>query len=575
MVIAQPFLTLTPNEPFVCSATQKAAQLAAVGETLAIARARHHGAPATHFTVFPEYSIPGVEGVALIQAAVTAAEWPIGSVVIGGTDALSKTEFAALAEQPNTYFDSEHNSLDGIGTNQWLNCGITWVKGADGTVERWLQPKLHPAWPEQNINFQDMYRGHSVFLFKGPFANGTLYRFSSLVCFDWIATIGNQKAWRWVVQNLNQEAAQAQAEYSLSWFFVIQHNRRPSDNTFLNEVAAFFDQTAFPSVHRQGACLIFANTAGKAGPGRSDLFGSTSLIFTRQTLFSDATSLPTFSNGGERFRSSTLLAAYRDVYFRERGACVHSFAQVNPSSITAGAAGRTIALDRPFVFPLNGTADPRAPRAAVPACVKWLNDTLDEVQSLAARYPAATLAAPAEAAHRHSIQSLRGITSKSAAHTVKLATAEATAKHADEWDAREAEAVEHFTHTLTILDIGYPHPTVGADPAHATIEINGQSVDLFAIRGSSHEACIEHSKSFVPRTSRQILLISRDRDNTPWRKRLGSILQPEPAKLGEERRFVDPQGGTLHLGYERLLQIFRDSSDAGAVQEAVNAELAA
>ena len=170
------------------------------------------------------------------------------------------------------------------------------------------------------------------------------------------------------------------------------------------------DQTAVPNVHRDKACLVFANTAGKTGPGRSDRFGATSLILAKQTLFTDPDCHSTFCNGGERFRLSTLLAAQRDILFRERGACVHSFAQVNPGSLSAGAAGKTIALQNPFVFSLNDDVDPRAPSAPVPASTKWLNDELDEVRSLGVAYAASALAAEANAAHVQTVAGLRGVT---------------------------------------------------------------------------------------------------------------------------------------------------------------------
>ena len=103
-----------------------------------------------------------------------------------GVDALSKQDFLTVAASARTYLDVVGNDLGRIAGNEWINCGITWVKGADGTVERWLQPKLSPAWPEQNVLYQDMFHGNSVFAFKGTLNNGTHYRFCSLVCFDWI-----------------------------------------------------------------------------------------------------------------------------------------------------------------------------------------------------------------------------------------------------------------------------------------------------------------------------------------------------------------------------------------------------
>ena len=340
-------------------------------------------------------------------------------------------------------------------------------------------------------------------------------------------------------------------------------------------MSAFFNQTDNPTVRRERACLLFANVAGKSSPGRTDLYGGTSLVFAGQTLFSQAPCPVTFSNGGSRFRSSTLLNAYRDVYFRERGACIHSFAQVNPDSLQAGAAGRTMAVERAFVYPLNATVDPRAPSAPVPGCVKWLNDELDALSGLHTHYPEAALAGPAGATHQRSISALRGISAQSATHTVGLAACQPQVRHADEWDRVESEAVEHLVNTLDIVAIAYPDLQVGADPAHATVRVGGQVIDLLAIRGQKHEACIEHSKKFSPLPHRPVLLVSRDRDNTSWHRKFGSILETEPGQLGPERRFTDPRAGSLHLGYSRLLDIFRQSPTPVAVQGAIHAELAA
>src|SRR5262249_18633098 len=151
--------------------------------------------------------------------------------------------------------------------DQWVNCAITWVKSANGHLERWIQPKLYPAWEEMNISHQHMFRGSSVYVFKGLLANNAPYRFGTLVCFDWIATIGIQTPAQWILADLQQQAAGHQLP--LSWLFVIQRNKKPSHDTFLNAVSVFFNQTQFPNALRERACLVFANSAGKRAPGRT------------------------------------------------------------------------------------------------------------------------------------------------------------------------------------------------------------------------------------------------------------------------------------------------------------------
>jgi hypothetical protein len=471
--------------------------------------------------------------------------------------------------------DLINNSLDRVTNNAWINCGIVWVKAGNGTIERWLQPKLSPSWPERNVDYQDMFRGDSVFTFRGLLDDDTPYRFCSLVCFDWIATVYKKKVWQWVLEDLQQQAAQAQAEISLSWIFVIQSNPKPSHDTFLTEVSSFFEQKTAPRVRRDRACLLFANSAGKPTPGKANEYGNTSLVFPPQTLFTQPDCSPTFSNGGPRFRSSTLLSAYRDFVFRERGACIHSFLQVNPNSLSAGAAGRTIAIENAFVFPLGGTSDRRVPSDSVPACIKWLNDELDVISPLSARDPGVPLARPTDATHLQTIAALRTISPQSAVLTVKLAAQESNAKHADDWDQTESHALEHLVHTLDIVCLGSSPPTVGTDSSHASVVMNNQTVDLLAIRGESHEECLKHSQNLLPMPRRQVLLVSRDPDNNPWPRRFGSFLQPQSPHLGQERNITDPASGLLHIGYRNLLNIFQQTTTVDAVPGAIDAELTA
>jgi len=83
VVIAQPYLSLTGTEPYQCIPAAKARQLAVLADTLAVARAKPHGAPKTHFTVFPEYSIPGLDGIAFVETTLRNVDWPNGTIVIG------------------------------------------------------------------------------------------------------------------------------------------------------------------------------------------------------------------------------------------------------------------------------------------------------------------------------------------------------------------------------------------------------------------------------------------------------------------------------------------------------------
>jgi len=255
---------------------------------------------------------------------------------------------------------------------------------------------------------------------------------------------------------------------------------------------------------------------------------------------------------------------------------VHPFFRSNQSGFPPpGAAGRSLAVENAHVCPVSGPPEPRAPAADVPASVKWLNDELDQVQSLSFRHPAAPLSAQVNIAHLQNTAALRGIASQSATHAIRLAAQESKTQNADDWDSTESEALEHLVHTLDIIGVGFSPPTVGVDPAHATVPITNKVVDILAIRGSSHEQCIAHSRTFLTNPQRQVILVSRDPDNTAWDKRFGSFLRPETPQLGDERNITDPASGSLHLGYQNLLGIYRQSATPADLGGGIGAELAA
>ena len=578
VVIAQPHIpreSLTANEPFHCTDEAKPQRLAMLTETLNVSVSARHGEPKTHFTVFPEYSIPGLDGIAHIEAVLRDNNWPSTTIVIGGIDALDRTQYLTLLHAPHTHVDQVRNGGDNVPAHCWVNCAITWVKTADGTLKRWLQPKLHPAWEEMNIRHEQMFCGSSVYIFKGLMDNNVPFRFATLVCFDWIASLHGQTPSKWILSNLHEQAIDGQIP--LSWLFVIQHNRKPSHNSFLTEVTPFFNQNEFPNATRHNACIVFCNTAGKHEPGRTIEFGGSSIVLSPHTLFERPCCVPTFSNGGARFRDgSNQLQQYKDFFFRERGACIHSFSLVNPGSLIAGPAGRTYALNDAYVCPISGTLEPRAPAAPVPATVKWLNDELDDIRSLSATYPNAPLAGEVDEAHRSNVSAVRDLPSQSVTQAIALAVqCRVIARCADEWSSTESSALIHFVHTLDILAIGVPAPVLEGTSAHAVVSIDGQSVDLCAIYGVSHEGCIDRAKRVQRNPRRRLLLISRDLDNTHWNPRYDNFLQQTATSLHQEHRITEPATRLLHLGYQDLLSSFRHAATVGECSDGIKTALAA
>ena len=159
MVVAQPYLAdgaLTPQEPYRVAVEAKDRQLETVNRTIDVARMEN-----ADFTVIPEYSVPGLSGIAVIEERLGSDAWPPGAILIAGIDGLNKDEYASVVETPDTCVD-DANGKESVEEDQWVNCCITWVKSTDGRLFRWVQPKLWPAWPEQRTQHQRMFKGRSM-----------------------------------------------------------------------------------------------------------------------------------------------------------------------------------------------------------------------------------------------------------------------------------------------------------------------------------------------------------------------------------------------------------------------------
>lgn len=586
MVIAQPHFTLTPAEPFQIRAELRQQQLDLVSRTLDIARAAAHGAPRTHFTIFPEFSIAGLQGVAAIDAILQAANWPERTVVIGGVDGLERADYLALIEAPNTFVHAA-NGADRLAADQWVNCAVIWVKGANNLVERWIQPKIYPSRPENNAQFQRMFRGGAVYLFKGFYeTGGAAYRFSSLVCFDWIATVDASKPWQWLLGSMHNEGVPLMASLPLTWMFIIQHNEQPNHATFLGEFADFYDPNQYPSASRQGTCVVFANNAGAEKPGRINSYGCTSLIFPQTATFTTTDCSMTHSNGGPRFRGNNLVHPHRDVFFREGGACIHSFIQVNPASIIPGAAGQRIPVENPFVYPIDPAAtDPRTPGGVVPGAVKWLNDTLDGIECLSIPYQARPLATAVAATHLLNVHDLRTKAAAPATKLLRLSNpsfvkelpgppARSVLKHADEWNAPEIESFTHVVHTLDIFRVGFPDTTSNTSGAHAEATIQGKPVEILAVRGATHDQNLKHADRHLPLPRRQLVIVSRDVHNAPLSSRDGTIFRTKPAGNPSRVKFNDPGYNRFYLGFQELLTDFMGANNPAELEGGICARLA-
>ena len=569
MVVAQPYVEFTAHEPFTWLRAQRDRALECVDKTLAVARSRAHRADKTHFTVFPELSIPGIEGVARIRAAMQQDDWPAGAIVIGGVEGLTKDQYAALLAQPNTNHDAEVNGPDSVPVGQWVNSSMTWVKSVDGQVHCWVQPKLVPAWVELNRDDQAMFRGRSIYVFKGTYAGTSLpFRFATLLCFDWIGTTEAQRVWEWLLQGINDAAAAIQATYPLTWLFVAQCNPQPSHGSFMGEIPNFYDGTTFLNVSRDDTCLVMANVAGANAPGKASEYGCSAVINTSK--FSKPACMPTYNNGGGSYRGGNTLDNFRDAVFRERGACVHSFLVVNPRSLVTGNAGKDIAVHEATVHPFGPPADPRAPAAAVQAVVKWMNDDLDEPgKSLAVRYAKASLASICSTAHNQVVSSLRPMPASALTDLVMASAAGMQPSSPDTWTEKESSAVEHVIHTFSIFGSAEYVYQFHGQGSQASVTKGDRTFEAIAIRGETHEACAGHIKERATQRRGTLVVVSRDADNLAWAPVLGSILNKGKAE-SEDYKFTDPGSAVIQVGYRTFIDAYLAAAEGPELEKALH-----
>ena len=82
VVCMQPYVELSDAEPYHWLTPSKPAQLERIRRTLEIAKRAPHGCGQTQLMIFPEYSVPSLDGVALIQDAMEGADWPSNSLIV-------------------------------------------------------------------------------------------------------------------------------------------------------------------------------------------------------------------------------------------------------------------------------------------------------------------------------------------------------------------------------------------------------------------------------------------------------------------------------------------------------------
>jgi hypothetical protein len=528
MLIVQPYLELQEprQEPFpLCPACERRA-LDVIDNVFT-----GYQTVIPQLILFPEFALPGVEGVERVADRMSLVGSP--TIAIAGVRGLRKDEYSRLCALQNVAPIDPLNAPDRVTEHEWVNTSVTFIKDNSGGLSLWLQPKISPSWPETNAMHQSMFQGNLVRVFCARFDNGMPCRFLTVLCFDWVGRENGVVVSEAILQEFDAVCRSTDSPRDLHWVFVLQYNDSPNHPSFLNATNRFLTQITNPFVRRQDAAVVMVCTATSQKPARSGPFGYSSLIFGPRAPFDNVGCPPTFATQSARLRGSSDLGTCKDVLFREMGECMHAADVRVPSSVVADVTDRTAALAGATVLPLLGTVvDPRVPGEPVPAVVKWTNDELDDIPDICGRYfNGASLQAPLRASHERIVASYRRLCSQDLAFRIDGACAyraERAKRAADAainqknhtpdpaadvdtgWDTPERCSLRHIVETLTLIGSVAPLD-VERSQLHARHSVGG--VEITAIYGSTHPACVNALKRLAERTHAPILVVTRDENN--------------------------------------------------------------
>jgi len=566
MVAMQPFIRFhSPTvEPFQWSNVAAKEQLTAIHRTLDIARGGFGGRSA-NFTLFPEYAIPGIVGAAVINERISADEWPNESIIIAGVHGIRKAEYAALCDVLSAHV-SPSNAPNSVPNDRWVNCCVIWVKDREGVIGKWVQPKVRPAGLEMNVTCNDMFCGSKIYVFECRYEPSRYpCRFVTLICFDWVASVAGTTVCHELLTKLNQLWAESQP--ALDWVFVVQHNTKPNHASFLNSTYRFLTDPTYAFVQRDKAIVVHANTAVSPRPARTGSGGFSACVFSPSAQLDCNSCRPTVCMQASSLRESSILERCKDVVFREMGECIHAFIVRVPRFVTPDATGRTYPLPLAHVHATCETNDPRLCGGSVPAAVKWVNDSLDDIERLSTTALAGCpLKVKAEAIEPAIINAMRPSNGHAASDSVNWAACsisrgnesrnKSRRLNADLWGADEANALKHVLHSLTSLGLAYSLEFENAF-LHCAVQDDEGIVQVVAIRGDTHQNCRLHYDKFVPKHGADpVLVIARDRDN----------LIPTPE---EYLRLDETAGerGLTFLDYHTLINNCRNAADSNTLKE--------
>lgn len=562
-VIQQPFVEILDVKPFKWISEKKNTQIKKIIRTLEIASLKEHLCEKTNFTIFPEYAIPGLEGVEIVEGFLKDEKWDKNTIVIAGIDGLTKDEYSILVNDENTEVDSSNNP-NNIFIDQWINCGILWQKDFNGFVKKWIQPKLVPAWSERNTASINLFCGKSVYLFNCKFENEVNCYFLFLLCFDWIGQVDSNSVIETILFKINS-LWKSHDRRDINFIYVIQNNDEPCHHDFLENARKYFeDRSTTPFINRDNTIILFSNTAGGVAPGIYPRFGRSAFISGPFSPYDNKGCPPTYAvYKTDLLRGTTnMLGRCKDAIFRENGECNHSIQLSVPNFMNSGVAGRNFIINNASVYCAFGeNLDPRIPNKPVPATIKWINDQLNEIKALLYFESDHPLKEIINLSHLEINKTMCNMPDSYLDSAVKLAVCDysnfingLSINNVDNWNEKEKLGIETIIYSLSIMKI-YKSLEISDSAPHALIRVGKNIFNIIIVSGGlNHEECLKYAEKFSINEQSYDVIITRDVHDTEtsYGNIPLSILEPEIIITDKGPNITDPCSRYITFGYSNL-----------------------
>lgn len=581
MVFMQPFVELHDDRSFHWHSDKKQKQIDRIIRTLEISKLAEHGCDRTHFTFFPEYAIPGLDGVQRIQDYLENEEWKDNTIVVGGVDGLSKDQYTELCNADRTFFHVE-NAPGELREPQWVNCCVIWVKYGGG-VERYVQPKLVRAREEELRQAGQMWVGKAVYVFVPKISihdTPLPFRFLVLICKDWIGNIGGTSALECVLSNFWEQRDNKPVDIHMC--AVIKRNAKPDYPHFFQSTSDYLRARTYPGIRRADGMVLFVNNAGRCDPGHCSEYGKSGFVFPPDCSFLTHREHcpPSYT-----LKRRSGFASCKEARFRENGACIVSFKIVPPISsiVTRDAANPLLPIDPAIIHPIDdivgtGTMDPRAAGMEVPAAIKWVYDHLDNLDFVLENRETHLLRGTLEQSHHTICRDIRGESNEALCKHIALASCNIDEiddmwigeKRNGEWvsppianvdnwrsnerDSNERDSLECLVHSLSVLNL-WKTVSIGGTTAHAKLKCGRETVDIVVVTGGNHGKCFKYATDkHLPTAQNKVLVITHD-----GRSLLSDREQRHFNSPDDKDNITDPYRKYIHRGYINLYGKCTDS----------------